>query len=168
MIFIYHCYGGTHSSVLAASYHLKMMDEKKAPTKEEIFSIPLFNKLRYGNIGELFFHGTDEDGNKVYTMGCGREKRMIAAQYNFATMLEKQGVLQERIIFSNTLPMVPFVMKLGGLFSRWLRIDVIGIPLLVIGVKQAYKDILMVVRHTKDTAKKYNDKQIIILDNEKK
>lgn len=165
MIFIYHCYGGTHSSVLAATYHLNRLNDQAAPTKDELLKIPLFNKLVYGNIGELFFHGVDDQGNKVYTMGSGREKHMIAAQYNLVTMLQKQRDLKQRIIFSNTLPTVPLYMKIGGLFSRWLKIDVIGIPFLVLGCRKSYKNIINLVQYTKKI-EKISEKQIIILDND--
>lgn len=165
MIFIYHCYGGTHSSVLAATYHLNRLNDRNSPTKDELFKIPLFNKLIYGNIGELFFHGVDNEGNKVYTMGIGKEKHMIAAQYNLVTMLQKQNDLKQRIIFSNTLPTVPLCMKIGGLFSRWLKIDIIGIPFLVLGCRQSYKNLVKLVQHTKQVEQK-SDKQIIILDND--
>jgi len=43
MIYIYNCYGGTHSSILAIAYHLKMLDETREPTKEEILNLPNFN-----------------------------------------------------------------------------------------------------------------------------
>lgn len=164
MIYIYNCYGGTHSSVLASAYHLNMLDRNRPPTKEEILSIPLFNKLTYGNIGELFYHGTDEDGNSIYTCGRGMEKHMIAALYNLATMLEKEKKLKEKIAFSITSPTVPLAMTLGGLISRWLKVDVIGVPLLIIGAKQSYKKTIRLVDNTKK-ALKNTESQIIILDN---
>lgn len=164
MIYIYNCYGGTHSSVLAAAYHLNLLDRNREPTKEEILNLPLFNKLIYGNIGELFYHGVDEDGNHVYTIGRGRQKTMIPALYNFATMLNKQNLLYERIAFSNASPTVPLSMTFGGLFSRWLRIDFIGVPLLIRGAKQMYKNIIQLVDHTKESLENA-DASIIILDN---
>ena len=164
MIYIYNCYGGTHSSVLAMAYHLEMLDETREPTKEEILELPNFNKLVYGNRGELFYYGSDKDGNGVYTVGRGRSKVLIPGLYNLASMLHKQKLLNEKIIFSNTSPTVPLAMTFGGLFSRWLKIDFIGVPLLVKGSKQSYKDIIELVNNTKKVAKE--DKSgVIILDN---
>lgn len=55
-------------------------------------------------------------------------------------------------------------MTFGGLFSRWLKIDFIGVPLLVKGAKQSYKDIIELVKYTKKVAKE-DKSEIIILDN---
>lgn len=63
LIYIYNCYGGTHSSTLAAAYHLKKLAYDTAPSKEEILSLDLFNKLTPKDMGKLFFHGIDEDRN---------------------------------------------------------------------------------------------------------
>lgn len=164
MIYIYNCYGGTHSSILAISYHLKILDETREPTKDEILELPNFNKLVYGNRGELFYYGNDEDGNKVYAVGRGRSKVLIPGLYNLASMFHKENLLNEKIIFSNTSPTVPLQMTFGGLFSRWLKIDFIGVPLLVSGAKQSYKDVIKLVNLTKKAAKEDNS-GVIILDN---
>ncbi|MCB2358032.1 DUF3189 family protein [Clostridium estertheticum] len=164
MIYIYNCYGGTHSSILAMAYHLKMLDENREPTKDEILKLPNFNKLVYGNRGELFYYGSDEDENKVYVVGRGRSKVLIPGLYNLASMLHKQNLLNEKIIFSNTSPTVPLPMTFGGFFSRWLKIDFIGVPLLVKGAKQSYQDVIKLVNQTKKVAKE--DKSgVVILDN---
>lgn len=164
MIYIYNCYGGTHSSILAIAYHLEMLDENREPTKDEILNLPNFNKLVYGNRGELFHYGSDKDGNEVYTVGRGRSKVLIPGLFNLASMLHKQNLLNEKIIFSNTSPTVPLPMTFGGLFSRWLKIDSIGVPLLVKGAKQSYKNVIELVNHTKKVAKEENT-EVIILDN---
>lgn len=127
-------------------------------------NLPNFNKLVYGNRGELFYYGSDKDGNEVYAVGRGRSKVLIPGLYNLASMLHKQKLLNEKIIFSNTSPTVPLAMTFGGLFSRWLKIDFIGVPLLVKGAKQSYKDVIKLVNHTKKAAKEDNS-EVIILDN---
>lgn len=166
MIYIYNCYGGTHSSILASAYHLEILDATREPTKDEILNLPNFNKLVYGNRGELFYHGSDKYGNEVYTVGRGRSKVLIPGLYNLASMLHKQNLLNEKIIFSNTSPIVPLPMTFGGLFSRWLKIDFIGVPLLVKGAKQSYKDIVELVNNTKKVAKEDNSGVIILYNKE--
>lgn len=79
-------------------------------------------------------------------------------------MLHKQKLLNEKIIFSNTSPTVLLPMTFGGLFSRWLKIDFIGVPLLVKRAKQSYKDIVELVNNTKKVGKEDNS-GVIILDN---
>lgn len=164
MIYIYNCFGGTHSSILAIAYHLEMLDETREPTKEEILNLPNFNKLESGNRGEFFYYGSDKDGNKVYTIGRGRSKVLIPGLYNLVSILNKQNLLNEEIVFSNTSPTVPLSMTFGGLFSRWLKIDIIGVPLLIKGVKQSYKDVINLVKNTKKVAKEVKS-EVIILDN---
>jgi hypothetical protein len=164
LIYIYNDFGGTHTTVLAASYHLQKLDEKREPTKNEILTSHNFNKLVYKDRGKLYFHGTDEDGNKVYTMGRGRSKILVPGIYNVIQTLLEENVLNEKIILSNTSPTVPFSMTIGGMLSRWLKIDVIGVPLLVFGAKQAYSDIIRLVHHTKQTAKS-SSSQLVMLEN---
>ncbi|MCY9667762.1 DUF3189 family protein [Paenibacillus alginolyticus] len=164
MIYIYNDFGGTHTTALAAAYHLNKLDGTHEPTTNEIMNTHNFNKLVYKDRGKFYFHGKDEDGNKVYTMGRGRSKILVPGVFNLIDMLMEEEVLNEKIILSNTSPTVPFAMTCGGMLSRWLKIDFIGVPLLVIGAKQAYKDIFNLVQHTKQTAKS-STSQLIMLDN---
>ena len=55
-------------------------------------------------------------------------------------------------------------MTMGGPFSRGLKVDLIGVPLLILGAKQCCHDILRLVEHTKQIAKSSNEK-IIVLEN---
>lgn len=166
MIYIYNDFGGTHTTVMAAAYHLKKLPVTRAPTKDEILTTHNFNKLNYSDRGKLFFHGTDDEGNRVYTMGRGKSKILVPGVVNLLSMLIEENKLQEKIILSNTSPTVPLPMTLGGLLSRWLKIDVIGVPLLIMGAKKAYRDIINVVDHTK-TAAKDSTSQLIVLDNKR-
>ncbi|NOV02693.1 DUF3189 family protein [Paenibacillus planticolens] len=164
MIYIYNDFGGTHTTSLAAAYHLKKLDETREPSKSDILNTHNFNKLVYKDRGKLYFHGKDEDGNKVYTMGRGRSKILVPGIFNLIDMLIEEKALDEKIILSNTSPTVPFTMTCGGMLSRWLKIDFLGVPLLVIGAKQAYQDIIHLVHHTKQAAKT-SSSQLIMLDN---
>ena len=78
-------------------------------------------------------------------------------------LLEKFNV-NEKIIFSNTSPTVPITMSLGGLFSRRLHIDIIGVPLLVKGAKQSCDTIYRLVENTIQIGNTFNEK-VIILEN---
>ena len=70
-------------------------------------------------------NGIDEDRNSVYTIGRKRSKLVIPALKNLSLLLQEKYQEQEKIIFSNTSPTVPFAMTMGGLFSRGLKIDLI-------------------------------------------
>jgi Protein of unknown function (DUF3189) len=56
----------------------------------------------------------------------------------------------DKIILSNTSPTVPLAMTLGGFTSRFLKIDFIGVPLLVLGAKQTYINLIKLVENTKN------------------
>jgi hypothetical protein len=167
MIFIYNCYGGTHSSSLAAAIHLKKLPTDRIPTTKEILDTDRFNKLTYKDMGSIIYRGTDEDGNKVFTLGRGTSKALVPSLQNLITILQKDCGLKEKIIMSNMSPTVPPAMTMGGFFSRGLKINFIGVPLLVIGAKQRYKMVINLVNNTRETAKSSPD-QVVVLMNEKK
>lgn len=164
MIFIYNDYAGTHSTALAAAYHLKKLPTNRKLTKEEILHVDYFNKLTNDDFGKIFFHGIDEDGNFVYTIGRKNNKLVVPALKNLCMLWQEKYQDQEKIIFSNTSPTVPFALTMGGLFSRGLKIDFIGVPLLILGAKQCCHDILRLVEYTKQIANSTNEK-IVVLEN---
>ena len=53
---------------------------------------------------------------------------------------------------------------MGGFFSRGLKIDFIGVPLLVIGAKQCSNNIIQLVEYTKQIGKSSKVK-VIVLEN---
>ncbi|WP_209124919.1 DUF3189 family protein [Alkalihalobacillus sp. BA299] len=166
MLYIYNCFAGTHSSALAAAYHLDKLPKDREPTKEEILGIDIFNKLTPRDFGRIIYHGKDVDGNKVYTVGRGKSTAVIPALLSFISLLEEDGKAIEKIIFSNCSPTVPISMTFGGLFSRRFGIDFIGVPLLIRGAKQAHRTIIQLVEHTKAVAST-TQKNIEVLENEK-
>ncbi|MEI4620175.1 DUF3189 family protein [Bacillus pfraonensis] len=165
MIFIYTDFGGTHTTSLAAAYHLNKLPTDRKLTKEEILNVDYFNKLKTSDMGKIIFRGRDEEGNPVYTIGHGTEKLVVPAMKNLGEILQHQYQNNEKIIFSNTSPTVPLPMTFGGLFSRRLHIDFIGVPLLVWGAKLCCDNIQRLVSYTKETGRMTND-SVVILENE--
>lgn len=167
MIYIYNDYGGTHTTSLAAAYHLKQLPQSERKlTTEEILNVKYFNKLTKDDFGKLIFHGKDEDGSPVYTIGRKRNKLVVPALKEMILLLEDKFHFDEKIIFSNTSPTVPIVMSFGGFFSRGLKIDSIGVPLLVKGAKQCCDNIYRLVENTKEIGKDNFKEKVIILDNQ--
>lgn len=150
MVIIYNCYGGTHSSILCSAVHLKALSSDRVPTNEEILGLKYFNKLAYKDMGKLIFHGKDENRNSIYTIGRGTSKALVPAMRSLLLNLYNECNIKESFIFINTSPTVPLPMTFGGFFSRGLGIDAIGVPLLLIGVKKAWPDILNLVDKTKN------------------
>lgn len=167
MIYIYNDYGGTHTTALAAAYHLKEITQSERKlTTEEILNVNYFNKLSKEDFGKLIFHGVDENGDSVYTIGRKSNKLVVPALSNLTLLLQSKHQFQDKIIFSNTSPTVPIVMSMGGFFSRGLKIDFIGVPLLVLGAKQCCDNIFRLVENTKQIGNSSNEETVIILENE--
>ncbi len=164
MIFIYNCYGGTHSSSLAAAVHLKKLPLDRIPTKEEILNVDQFNKLTYRDMGRIIYRGTDEEGNKVFSVGRGTSKVLIPCLENLVKILHDECGLNDKIIFSNMSPTVPPTMTMGGFFSRGLKIDFIGVPLLVVGAEHAYKKVIEIVERTKESAKTLKEPVLVLMN----
>ncbi|PUB10771.1 DUF3189 family protein [Paenisporosarcina sp. OV554] len=167
MIYIYNDYGGTHTTALAAAYHLKEITQSERKlTTEEILNVNYFNKLSKDDFGKLIFHGVDENGDSVYTIGRKSNKLVVPALSNLTLLLQSKHQFHEKIIFSNTSPTVPILMSIGGFFSRGLKIDFIGVPLLVLGAKQCCDNIFRLVENTKQIGNSSNEETVIILENE--
>ncbi|SDN35125.1 DUF3189 family protein [Bacillus sp. OK048] len=167
MIYIYNDFAGTHSTALAAAYHLKQLPQSERKlTTEEIVNVKYFNQLTKKDFGKLFFHGTDENGHSVYSIGRKRNKFAVPAMKEMTLLLLEKFHVNEKIVFSNTSPTVPIAMSLGGLFSRGLHIDFIGVPLLVMGAKQCCDTIYRLVENTKQVGNTTFNEQVIILENE--
>jgi len=166
VIYIYNDYTGTHSTALAAAYHLKKLPLYHKLTKEEILNVDYFNKLTKADFVKILFRGVDEDGNSVYTIGRKKDKLVVQALENLSLLLQVEFNKRDKIIFSNTSPTVPLSMTMGGFFSRGLGIDFLGVPLLVLGAKQSWNDIIKVVEYTKQIGKS-TDRNVVVLENTK-
>jgi hypothetical protein len=167
MIIIYNCYGGTHSSILTSAVHLGVLPSDRIPSRQEILSTQYFNKLRYKDMGRLIFHGVDDVGNKVYTIGRGTSRALIPAMRNLTLEMHKLYNVDEGFAFVNTSGTVPYQMTLGGFFSRGLKLDFIGVPLLAIGARYTYNNIVALSQKTKQLCMEKPDNCFIIDMNEK-
>ena len=166
MIYIYNDYGGTHTTSLAAALHLQIIPPSSFPlSKEEILAVPYFNKLTKQDFGKLIFHGKDQEGNLVYTIGRKSQELVVTSLESLGLMLFEYFKVEERLIFSNTSPTVPKVMSVGGFFSRGLKINSIGVPLLIRGAKQCVMNIYDLVENTKQIAHNPTQDKIIVLEN---
>lgn len=167
MIIVYNCYGGTHSSILTSAVHLGILPTNRIPSKQEIINTEYFNSLQYKDMGRLIFHGIDEYGNKIYTIGRGTSKALIPALRNLTLEMHRLFGINEGFAYVNTSGTVPIAMTLGGFFSRGLKIDFIGVPLLAVGAQQAYNKIIALSQKTKQLCLEKSDDCFLIDMNEK-
>lgn len=115
MKIIYHCYGGSHSSVIAAALHLKLIEKHRFPTAEEIMAIPYYDKTDDSDFGSIRFMGIDESGNEVYVLG----RKGMSEKYN--NLLNDIAAIlgeKENLLTAECLNRVNISMKLGGFLSR--------------------------------------------------
>lgn len=166
MIYIYNDFGGTHSTSLAAAFHLSLLSKNQKLTKNDILNVPYFNQLSTKDKGIFIFHGLDDLGNHVYTVGRRSSDIAVTAMVNLSKILNEECHLNQKVIFSNTSPTVSIPMTIGGFLSRVLKLDFLGVPFLIWGAKISYKDIVQLVEHTKEVASNVND-LVINLDNKK-
>lgn len=146
MIIIYYCYGGTHSSPIAAAIHLELLS-KDRPSESEILAVPYYDRVDSKDRGRVMFIGEDQAQNKIYICGRGSEKLGIEQAIRSGISLAN-GQLDE-VIFVDTLPAVNILMRIGGFLSRHLKWIFIGRPLVVRGTQLAFPALYQIVKQTK-------------------
>lgn len=131
---VYHCYGGTHSSVLAAALHTGVIPHRQPPEAARLLALPFMDSQDGDACGQLYFFGTDENGHRVYILGRRRNGEALALVLGGAAGEEAP----DGLILVNAMVCVPLLLKIGGFLSRRLRLTRIGRPLVVAGLKKAY------------------------------
>lgn len=144
MIIIFHCYGGTHTSVVAASIHLNLLPRDRTPTVEEFTRLPYFDRVDNRAGGCLHYLGRNLAGDAVFTLsgrsgGAELEKILLS-------LLEIMGVPREAVAFINCLPHVNLPVRIGGFLSRRLGLAALGRPLLSLGLKMRYPSLVREVK----------------------
>lgn len=143
---IYHCYGGSHSSVTAAALHLGMLNKGKLPAPEDLMALPYYDKTNDSDFGSIRYMGSDENGNDVYVMG----KKSLGDRFNkilmgVAEILKKD----DQLIVVNCMHHVNWSMKLGGFTSRRLNLTYLGRPVVSWGTKKAFAQLVNLVEITR-------------------
>ncbi|MGE4284430.1 MAG: DUF3189 family protein [Clostridia bacterium] len=146
MIIIYHCSGGTHSSVLAAHIHLGILPADRIPDFNEIMQKTNFDKSSKKEWGLIKKVGVDEYGNTICTLG----RRFciditIQALNSLSMLFDKQDELQLINIHNE----VNLLMKIGGTLSRGFNMVKFGRFIVIKGSQNVYFDIAEVVMNVK-------------------
>lgn len=143
---VYHCYGGAHSSVVAAAIHLGKLKLPRLPSAKELMRLSLFDRQTKDGHGQLHFFGFDEFGNQVYSVGCRNAGKSVENILNGVA-----GILgiQDDIIFIDTLHCVNMKMRIGGYMSRRLNLIHLGRPIVIKGTQDAFPELAELVRQTK-------------------
>lgn len=121
---IYHCYGGTHSSVLAAAIHLGLLQKNGPLSARKLFSCPMFDQLEHGQIGSINMIGKDKEGHEIYVMGCKNAGALVEKILpEFCQLL---GVDPGSILLVCTIPCLNILLRLGGYLSRRAGLVTLG------------------------------------------
>lgn len=142
---IYHCFGGTHSSVVAAAIHLGRLDRLRPPSAGELMALPLFDRGDATLWGCLRLLGQDRCGRRVYVLGRGPQgaatARALLAGFQLAGGLEGDQAL----LLVDTLACANTLMRVGGFLSRRLGLVRLGRPLVIWGTRRAYPRLVALV-----------------------
>jgi len=153
MKIIYHCFGGSHSSVTAAALHLGLLNRNQTPTAEELMEIPYYDKTSDSDFGSIRFMGTDEFGNDIYVLG----KKSLGNRFSSILMGVAEIIgKQDDLIVVNCMNIVNWSMKLGGFTSRRLGLVAVGRPVVSWGTRKAFSQLVNLVEITRVNAIKKN------------
>ncbi|RKD34682.1 DUF3189 family protein [Thermohalobacter berrensis] len=151
MNIIYHCVGGSHSSVIASAIHLGILPIDKKPSLEEILSVPYFDRLNKQDRGKIIFRGIDKDNNKIFTLSRQFAPNIVIPAIKDSW--ELAGGSKNELLAINTMSAVNLLMKIGGFSSRRLKLVSLGRPIVARGTLLAYNDLVNIVQNTKDIIK---------------
>lgn len=143
---IYSCYGGAHSSVVAAAIHLGILPNEPIPTCRQLMSLDGFDRTDKADHGKVRHVGTDALGNEIYVLGRGPAAREVERGCASGYMLA--GGKQKDLIFIDTLVCVNTFMRVGGFLSRRLKWIGVGRPLVLWGTRRAYRNLAQLVDQT--------------------
>lgn len=150
MKIFYCCYGGSHSSVVAAAVHLGLIPDTRPPTFGELVNLPYYDKVGNDDVGTARHMGRDECGNDVYVLGLGPSRRI--ALKAMRSVLEILGMGQNDVLLVDALGPIGPLTRIGGFLSRRLGLVRIGRPLTVIGIRSVFKDVVRIVHGVKAAA----------------
>lgn len=153
MKIVYYCYGGTHSSIIAAAIHTGQLSTEY-PSKKEINNLPLYDKINQKELGQLFFYGADECGNLVYVLGLGAKRK--AMKEFLLDYLRLCNINTKEVILVASLPYVSFFTKLGGILSRKLGLVRLGRTLVTYTLQKSYPKYTALVNQVKAQLKNMN------------
>ncbi|MCL5290497.1 MAG: DUF3189 family protein [Eubacteriales bacterium] len=141
---IYHCYGGTHSSVTAASIHLGFLPADRIPEKETFLRIPLYDRQEADEHGQMFFMGQDEFGNEVYIVA--RRNRPEVLENLMAGLAAMFDTPRDGYMLVNVMVRVNLTMMIGGFLSRRWGFIRMGRPIVTAGTQAAYFKVVKLVK----------------------
>ena len=153
MIIIFQCYGGTHTSVVAASLYAGLISRTHPPEYSVLCSLPYFDRVNSKEVGALYRIGCDACGNPVFALGS----RGHAAQMRLlmAAFLLLYGTPPAEVAVIDCMRYIPLVTRAGGFISRRLGMPALGRPLVCLGLRRVFPGLLRLVESFEKDPRSY-------------
>lgn len=147
MKIVYHCYGGSHASPVAAAIHLGRLPSTEIASREELLKLDLFDQIKPSLQGTLVHVGKDPEGNEVFVLGARNNSDILLKTLKGVTRII--GEDPDDYVFVDLRPCTNLWMNIGGYTSRVLGLVSLGRPLVSWGVGKAYPKISGLVQQTR-------------------
>jgi hypothetical protein len=154
MMIIYSSYYGSYLAVVAASLHLGKIKAGQFKD-EEILKLPRFNSIKYRELGELFYMGTDDRGRRIYVMGSKSTGRVIERTLN--GLAEIYGLGKNTVDFVDLNAHSNFYISLGSCLIHKFRLEKTGLALVLKGIRKSMNGLentVLKVKNEPDYTKK--------------
>lgn len=143
MKIIYHCFGGTHSSITAACIHLGLLPKDRIPSHQELLNIIYFDRRNDNDIGKIIKMGTDCLGNDVYVVGRRSRPYLLYNVLDGITWL--LNIDSNSLITVDVSAFVNNSMRTGGFISRRMGLVKLGRPIVTWGTLRNYNHLVTMV-----------------------
>ena len=144
MKIIFSCYGGAHTSIVAAGIHLGYLPKEGKATYNEIIATPYFDQTETANIGIPIYMGQDRYNNEIYVIGMGSYRRE-GSQVVYQFINEIRGRCRGEAIIINSIALINLEIRVGGFLSRRLGLIELGRSLIIYGIRKKYIRFLQLV-----------------------
>jgi hypothetical protein len=148
----YHCYGSSHTSVVAAAIHVGRLASDRLPSLGEIQDVPHFDRIRAAELGTVFVSGRGPDGEEVLVVGFGPGRKIVREAV--LSLLELKGAPPKDYLLVDALDGANGVVRIGGMLSRRLGLVSVGRPLAALGIRLMYRRLVRLAEKTRAEVKR--------------
>lgn len=133
---VYYCYGGVHTSVVAAAIHTRALPRRTRPPVAAIRALPLFDRTGGRAWGSVEWVGRDARGVEVGVMGLGPGRRLAAR--SILQAVRALGADPGRVLLVPVLERTGVLVRIGGFLAQRLGWHEVGGTLVAWGLQRAY------------------------------
>lgn len=152
MRIVYHSYGGSFSSALAAGIHTGALSRKRPPKKKDFLSCSLFHRGTPHNHGVIHYAGTDGEGTEIFFMGSRKAFQIIENALRGVLEIVREDPRQ--LYFVDTFPITNLEMRTGIFLYHRKIITPAALTLLIKGSQKAFFDFTALIDKVQSDLKK--------------